>query len=420
MALPLLKTAAVATTAIPLLTGLISKLGSAARATAKAREKTAVLDGNTSLTEFTNITRNDFLTLVEDDLLNYGDLSAILDRLQTMASGYYLSAVSLLVDVPNVDVIGKLDQLSANRGGHKMTGKLGKTFGAESIEYGLPPLYIPKEKEIGVGCEEFIGLEAPSEYDVTKRTVTNKTDKDGNVTSDTQVTLEPKKTQSKYQSDYKNLQTIEEQSNLATGKLLQVTFEQDGTSTTVQVQIRLSVLSTDSKSMTDILTFGGDSNSFIERYYRMRAGEIAFWKDLVFQNDLIEQAMQARARDKSGFFRQMMQRRVGNTLRAASTKKPSLNNASAILVFTSETARDIEDGIGGELESFKVRQQVFKSTSAMLMAVVDRRWNTVTIYHRGLNTYTELSIRDIKRSKGGTNDVDDALRSYIEGTAPAI
>ena len=340
-----------------------------------------------------------------------------------MASGYYLSAVSLLVDIPNVDVIGKLDQLSSNRGGHSIGKSLGReSFGVEGLEYGLPPMYMPSNPSLpGVGCETFVGCEAPSEYEATKRTTTRREDKDGNVTTDHQITFEPKKpSQSKYQSDFKNLQTIEEQSNLATGKLLQVTFEQDGNSTTIQVQVRLSVISTDSESMESILTFGGDNNTFLERYYRWRAGEIKFWKELLLQNDLIEEAMRARARDKSGFFRHMMQRRVGNTRAAAQTGKPSINNASGIMVITSETAKSIEDRIGGSLDQPRIRENVFKSTSCMLLAVVDRRWNAVTIYHRGLKTHTELSIRDIKRSKGGAGDVDDALRSYIEGTAPSF
>lgn len=423
-------TAAAAATAVPLITGLIAKLGSAKKAAGVAKkageaayDKTKMLGDDMSLTEFTNITRNDFLTLVEDDLLSYSDLNAILDRLQTMASGYYLSAVSLLVDIPNVDVIGKLDQLSSNRGGHSIGKSLGReSFGVEGLEYGLPPMYMPSNPSLpGVGCETFVGVEAPTEYEATKRTTTRREDKDGNVTTDQQVTFEPKKqSQSKYQSDFKNLQTIEEQSNLATGKLLQVTFEQDGNSTTVQVQVRLSVISTDSESMESILTFGGDNNTFLERYYRWRAGEIKFWKELLLQNDLIEEAMRARARDKSGFFRHMMQRRAGNTRAAAQTGKPSINNASGIMVIASETAKSIEDRIGGSLDQPRIRENVFKSTSCMLLAVVDRRWNAVTIYHRGLKTHTELSIRDIKRSKGGAGDVDDALRSYIEGTAPSF
>lgn len=440
-------TAAAAATAVPLITGLIAKLGSAKKAAGVAKkageaayDKTKMLGDDMSLTEFTNITRNDFLTLVEDDLLSYSDLNAILDRLQTMASGYYLSAVSLLVDIPNVDVIGKLDQLSSNRGGHSIGKSLGReSFGVEGLEYGLPPMYMPSNPSLpGVGCETFLGVEN------LKTTTTTNYDENGNVTGTSeQINVDPladqkfnqderkfkhqqkvdahkMKSTSKYQSDFKNLQTIEEQSNLATGKLLQVTFEQDGNSTTVQVQVRLSVISTDSESMESILTFGGDNNTFLERYYRWRAGEIKFWKELLLQNDLIEEAMRARARDKSGFFRHMMQRRVGNTRAAAQTGKPSINNASGIMVITSETAKSIEDRIGGSLDQPRIRENVFKSTSCMLLAVVDRRWNAVTIYHRGLKTHTELSIRDIKRSKGGAGDVDDALRSYIEGTAPSF
>lgn len=93
--------------------------------------------------------------------------------------------------------------------------------------------------------------------------------------------------------------------------------------------------------------------------------------------------------------------------------------ASAIIVVTEDTARELERTIGGQLSSFKVRQGIFGMTYSMLLAVVDPEWESVTIYTRGIEMPTKLNARDMKQAgKSDSKELMDILKSYQMGKAP--
>lgn len=453
-----------------------------------------------SLTEFTRSTRNDFLTLVENDLITLDYLPDILDTAQTFVSGYYLSAVTLLVDIPEINIRRTLDQVSTRRDPVESilgTGAAAfKYVGTESFEHGLPAL-----EHLGGGsiAAECFALEDSDTYDEAykKERLTEirlKLDEEfGDQAIDeraamnalrheelqqriaaTDIRLEQDKLDRKERRELENkkasyqkekdskaqelqkegldlqrmnqllqrekfefdkdrgtksvgfgrdaLATIEELSNLSTGKTLEVNFERNGNKASVPVTIRLAVTDTDSQSMRTILSASGIQNTFKERWRRMRNGELSMVKDLLFCHDLIAESRRVRIRDKSGFYEHMMRNQSKNFLSGLFSMNPSINNASAVLMVTEETAKTASIELGGSLEKFSIREKVFKSTAAMLLYVVDTKWDTVTIYHRGIDSYTTVTKRDIqrKKGKGGGSQVTDIINAYQAGSAPAI
>jgi hypothetical protein len=102
-------------------------------------------------------------------------------------------------------------------------------------------------------------------------------------------------------------------------------------------------------------------------------------------------------------------------------RNPSLAVASNLCVIDSSTLAAIEIKMGGAFDNYKVRREVFNTTNMMIMAVVDRGYDRVTFYHRGIATTTEMSIRDIKVSnKGNGPDVTDILKAFMGGKAPVL
>lgn len=453
-----------------------------------------------SLIEFTRSTRNDFLTLVENDLITLDYLPDILDTAQTFVSGYYLGAVTLLVDIPEINIRRTLDQVSTRR--DPVESILGsgsaafKFVGTESFQHGLPAL-----EHLGGGsiAAECFALEDRDAYDeaykkerlteirlkldeefsdqaIDERAAMNAlrheelrqriaaTDirlEQDNLDRKERRELENKKASYQKEKDSKAqelqkegldlqrmnqllqrekfefdkdrgtksvgfgrdaLATIEELSNLSTGKTLEVNFERNGNKASVPVTIRLAVTDTDSLSMRTILSTSGIQNTFKERWRRMRNGELAMVKDLLFCHDLVAESRRVRIRDKSGFYEHMMRNQSKNFLSGLFSMNPSINNASAVLMVTEETAKAASIELGGSLDKFSIREKIFKSTAAMLLYVVDTKWDTVTIYHRGIDSYTTVTKRDIqrKKGKGGGSQVTDIINAYQAGSAPAI
>ncbi len=421
-----------------------------------------------SLIEFTRPTRNDFLTLVENDLITLDYLPDILDTAQTFVSGYYLSAVTLLVDIPEINIRRTLDQVSTRRDPvESILGSGSSAFkfvGTESFEHGLPAL-----EHLGGGsiAAECYALEAKhvagrnikgeSELDIKRleeieqklklneekngrdkerhelekerSEVQKRLQEQGYDLSKLQLDLQREKFEHEKSRGTKSvgfgrdsLATIDELSNLSTGKTLEVNFERNGNKANIPVTIRLAVTDTDSLSMRTILSTAGIQNTFKERWRRMRNGELAMVKDLLFCHDLIAESRRVRIRDKSGFYEHMMRNQSKNFLSGLFSMNPSINNASAVLMVSEETAKAASIELGGSLDKFHIREKVFKSTAAMLLYVVDTKWDTVTIYHRGIDAVTTVTKRDIqrKKGKGGGSQVTDIINAYQAGSAPVI
>jgi hypothetical protein len=58
----------------------------------------------------------------------------------------------------------------------------------------------------------------------------------------------------------------------------------------------------------------------------------------------------------------------------------------------------------------------------MILAVVDRGYDRVRFYHRGIDQYSDLSIRDIKANGRDANgsQVTDIMKAFLKGSAPQI
>lgn len=225
---------------------------------------------------------------------------------------------------------------------------------------------------------------------------------------------------SKYSVDTKDVtKMVTDITNLAVGKMIEVTISENGQSAKIPVTVRMRVTGMSPQVMTETLSVGGYDGSFKSRWRQWRAGEIRFWADAVFAMDRIEAHKKAAMRDKSGYYAAVHKRDAKNGLAAAMTGNVSVGTASSIIVMTEQTRKELERNLNRKLSDFRVRQDVFQNTYAMLMVVIDPEWETVTIYHRGIEMPTELTAKDITTSaKGNGPDITEILRMFMEGKAP--
>lgn len=389
----------------------------------KTIQKGWELKGPNSIIELTQPARNDFITVVEDSLIGLPYTADIMQSALSLVSGYYLSALTLIVDIPGIDILGTLDKLATHRDPMSPGKFLGKSsFGTESFDYGLAT----GENQLVAAMEASQAQHKNSGHNQSTYAKGDEVniinDNHSTHTSTTTITHEakPDRETTGMSMGRQNLDIVKEISNLSVGKMLEVNLERNGNKASVNVMMRLMVLNTDATSMKTILTVGAGKNDFKERWYRMKAGELKFIQDIVFCQDLIKESRKTRINDKSGFFEHMM-RQQGHNAVASLTGGASLNNSSAILVFTEETAKAVEIEVGGKLDNFKIREKVFGYTKAMLMFVVNRKWEHVTIYHQSIATPSEMSVRELKRAaKSSGADIEDILRAYTAGSAPAL
>lgn len=378
------------TEAGPLIGNIISKLPTLYRGA-----------NSDSIIDFSRPARNEFLTLIEDDLVALPYIGDVAQSALTLTSCYFLSSLSLLMDIPELQVLRKLDQINAKR--DPVESLLGsgasayKFFGTENHDGSD----VGVEHWFGDPMNSIAGLEA----------------------SHTTIVDEASKAPSPVGAAFgrETAVTLKELANLSVGKQFEVVFEKDGNKQPVQLSIRLMVTNTDRGSIKSIIATGSMNNNMKERIIRARAGQLGWFKDLILCNDLVDEARKTRIKDKSGFYEHMMRKRSKNFLSGLLSMAPSINNASAVIIMSGETAKAAALELGGELTQFSIRQKVFEVTQTMLMFVVDTQWETVTIFHRGIDRYNEMRVSELKRANGKADgNIEDILRAYSAFTNPTL
>lgn len=360
----------------------------------KAKNVLASGKSLSSLADVARPARVEPIVLVDKPLEGQDYMTDVMKFALTTFAGYYLQAVSLVgMQVGRINVLKTLDSVNPRR-----SGALDAVWSKESYQHGLPSL-------------EAMTPEAPPRLLVETGPVSEgqearDSNRDGYQVSGV---------------DNETVKQFYEVPNLAVGKLINVELRDGDQTGHIPVMIRLVPSAIPSQTLTHIFTATSKAADPKERYHLWRAGQIRLVRDLIFCTDLIDEHRKTLLNDTSSVYMTMNQRRKKNVMKAYASGTPSMADASNIAVVTKETAREIGRAMNGKIDSLKTRKAIFDTTYLLLLVVVDERWERVTIYHRGIDQPTEVSLRDIKASeKGKGPDVSEILKAYTVGASPSI
>ncbi|ANZ48080.1 putative virion structural protein [Erwinia phage vB_EamM_Asesino] len=391
-----------------------------------------------STEEFNAILNNEHITLVEQSLLGLDYLPGILEKLQIMLAANQLTAISLLVGVPEVDILGTLDKVSTQRNvldnAARSGARLAKFAAGESSRFGLPSY---DKTAIAVGESRRGGRRSDfmqgnnSKYDDYSSVGDTMNNIDASHHDNRQDNRTTNHTVNNIDNSGKNgkvaatlpsntLKQLHEQEGLSNGKLFSVTFERDGNKVELPMQLRLAVKSLPTEQIETIIAFSDQTKTFWERVLRAKVGSLSYAKDIALCNDLIDEYRKNRFRDKSGYYRKMMEKKNGNWLSGLLSLSPSINNASSVMVVSQETIDGLSAQLGGDFDDFNVRQRVFQDTLTVYYVVVDTVWNRVTIYTRGQASPREMDKSDFSKAKAGSGDVNKIIEAYRSGAQPVL
>ena len=338
-----------------------------------------------SLVQYTQPARAEPIVLLDFSIMGLPYMTEIMQAVNSIFAGYYLQAVALSVNVGKIDVVRLLERLNPSRNPVDVAAmSISDTMlNMESYRFRLP---MPGEN-MSVESFGFEDNDHPSSATLGRDTISN----------------------------------AQDVANLSVGVLMDVQIEDGGHKASIPVSVRLIVSSITPRVLNNILTNAEKDVSVKERYHAWRSGQLSFIKDLILCNDLIDQHRSTLMHDGSGLYAEIMKRRNGNKISTILSGNPSVATASNIVVMSAQTAAELEATVGGKLSQFKLRERIFKNTYLMLMVVVDQQWEHVTIYHRGISTATNLSVKEIKsNNKGKGLDVAEVLKAYQLGAAPTL
>ncbi len=347
---------------------------------------------NASLIDVSSVARVEPITMLDADCVNIPEISDITKSVETLFSGYYLQAVNIMNTIGDVSVASKLGPLNPNRklGLEALQDEALCALSMENYEFRLPSSKV----------HPALALEAlPS------------------------GSAKPPKTGgSEFKIDDKVLDKVNESANLSIGKIYNVQLKHNGQSITIPIAIRLMVNVIPSRMMVDLFTYRNNFDlDMKERFHDWRSGRLSFVGDLILCNDLIDKRRKAGIRDRSGIMGQINNRESKNFVAGFINGKGSVATATNLAIISTDTLELVELELNGKLANSKVRAAMFENTNLMILAVVDKGYERVIFYHRGLEATTNVSFRELKSaSKGYGSDVSDILKAYISGSSPSL
>lgn len=364
-----------------------------------------------SLVSFTKSTRVEPIALIDQRALGLPYIQDVMQSLNSLFIGYYLQAVSLLVNVGSIDVVKLLDAVSPTRDAMGAAGNLmsmeshGGMLSAESYKHSLPvPFQTASLEDISSAGAK------PGLASVGAQTLSTVTGASSMKNLENDAKAVPG-----LQSGY-DLKHLSESTNLSVGKMVEVKVEDGNKKASFPISVRLIATPILADVLAHILGDGSRNISAKERFHAWRSGQIEFIRDLIFCQDLIDEHRKALMKDDSGAYAEILKRRAANNAAGVMSGTPSIGTASNLVVLTSQTAKELEHSVGGRLSDVATRNKVFKNTYVMIMVVIDPEWEQVTFYHRGIALPTKLSIKELKTANKGTGpDIGEILKAYQLG-----
>lgn len=342
-----------------------------------------------SILEYTKVTRVEPIALIDHTIAHIPEVENVCNTLTAIFAAYYLQGVALSVNVGNIETIRMLEKLNPSRDPIENVGLM---FSGENYRLKLPTFH----KATSVSQESVSFSFESGEEDRLKSAMVDNDD------------------------SIKSIQAIA--ANLSTGIMLSVTLEQNGDKVVIPITVRLIATPTKPSTLTQMVVAGSNNRTMKERWHGWRSGELNFIRDIVFCQDIIDAHKEALMNDDSGQYSEIVSRKNKNRLSGLLSLTPSVSTASNIMVLSAETAKDIERQAGMRWSSFKQRQKVFESAYLILVAVVDTRYEIVTLYHRGITLPTDISFKEMTRSGGKKDNIDinEVLKAYQLGDNPSF
>ena len=400
------------------------------RAEAAARYGSALKTSKTgSLARFTKAARVEPLCVVDSDCIQLEYMPDLVQCLQSIFTAYYLQAVSLLGTVANVSVMKDLDKLNPNRDPETATTlynifrdhldkKIASIAGAMAPE----SFYLSQENyEWDLPSS---GINLSLEYDKNRNNNKGKNNNNNNRDKNNRDRYDrnEKKPPGRYIEENKGLtSTVQDISNLSVGKIFEVKIVKNNQEVTVPITIRLLVNEIPVSNVLEMFGKAPMDDSFVERFYKWKAGRISLFGDLIMCRDMIREYKRNLAKDDDKVFTEVNRRANNNVLAGILSNNPSLATSSNLYVISKETASAIKRSSGLDITKYNQRQEIFEKTYAMVICVVDRDYERVTFYHDGITMPTDMGVRDLRVANKNTGPtIMDVLSAYRQGQAPTL
>lgn len=370
-----------------------------------------------SLADISKIARVEPITLISSNLTGVKDLYTVLHGVLNIYSAYYLQAVNILstqmvdsrilriLDKTNPDrdlktflTAGQFGTESLNLGELDGAAMASRTMSLKGSKYRLPML---KSDNVRVSTES---LDHESFYG------------EGDQTGE----------DSALNAAMLRVDSFDKL-GITVGKVIEVSFfansdnDKDGQKIRVPVVVKLDTMIMPSEAVQRILTSNTAEITFGSRFQDAIDGRIGFIKDFILCQDLIKSQKKALIKDPTNYYSILLKRVNNSKAYSALSGNISMAGISSIYVISEEDEAEVQKKIGGKLNNQKTRDMVFDNTSAMMIVVIDKEWERVSIYIRDVKGFSQASFESFRNSTDkGSAVIADMLKGLTMNNPPSF
>lgn len=354
---------------------------------------TRMASSGDSLPEYTAPTRLSPIVLIDNAVsqMDQGIVHSLLQTLLSVYSAHYLHAINLEANIGDVKVIRLLEKFSTDRDVLSAASH-GMWLGLESINDTMAnlPTY---------------DLEALTDIDLRPSIAEA-------------MTEGPRGRK----DNKENILNIQDLSNLAVGKVLDVKLQSGEAEVTIPVTVTLKPSGISSRDIINVAKHHSIDKSMSGRLHQLRAGQIRFVKDYLLNLDLVEADRKALLAGKGTNILDIRSKRTKGILAALVSGTASPNAVSSMLIVSKSTAKELEMALKGRLKSSRIRNNFFKSNVLMMLVVVDTVMEKFTMYQRGIDEAADYTLDDIKANNKRTNgtDIEAVMKAYTMGSSAPL
>lgn len=346
----------------------------------------------TSLVDITRPCRVNPVVAVDSTLKDIEELSTVLQATNSIFSALYILAFNAVGSVNGVRTMRVLDQLNPNRDPMHSASPI--FYASESIE-----------EDSAAGTV----LAPAMEEDNSKAIYEEQSMAVGKLLN---VDISPNVNGVNIASIVKDDEDEDEETGRVDPKAKPIT---------IPILVLITPAFTDPTTLCHIMEEGSGSNKIKERFYAAKAGKISWVKDFLFQQDLAQKYRRTLAKDTSGIYMDMKERRHKNRLASVLSNRLSLAECANIIIISKETERKVNRAVSGRLSDAKTRERIFSETFTMMIIVVDTQFEEVTVYYQGIIQPTVARFRDLTRAeKGKGSDIGELMEAFLKSNVPSI
>lgn len=376
-----------------------------------------------SMTQYTKSTRTEPLTMIDSRLSNLEELPDLMMTLTSIYAAMYAQSFSIAINhtVGDIQVAKTLDKINPNRS--KMEGVLALASTLSVEQFKLPDYSsdtVSQEAGFDFKRIKVIDPNSPlTEFaDNQGKGYVPRRGKDGKHLKDKdsdEYLFDARSNNVGSSTDVEAIANF--MSNMSTGLLFDVKVEADNRKISIPISVRLLANKMSSSMITSILTAAVKNQTAKERYREWRSGGISFWNDVILCKDILKANRDNLIKDSSGMFSEVLRRKSSNQISGAASMNPSISQISNIIIVSDDTINEFERESNKKLKQPKTRDLIFNNTQTLILAVVNRTRETVTLHYHDINVPTVVTFKELKGKggKGGAPDVMEILKAFQMG-----